>query len=163
MLSKYDSMDGGQKGRSWSSTLYLVLPSLVDCAGRHVSRVTCHVSHCDTSPVSASCQSAAHIRSWSAVLFSNINLLHSISATLISTSPPSHLPALVPLTTDVLGVSRFEFRLPATENYFSNIQKRMLMLIEEYVSQDGLKIDMVFRNYALLCLIDLNRFINQVD
>ena len=37
------------------------------------------------------------------------------------------------------------------------------MLIEEYVSQDGLKIDMVFRNYALLCLIDLNRFINQVD
>ena len=32
---------GGQEGRSWSSTLYLVLPSLVDCAGRHVSRVTC--------------------------------------------------------------------------------------------------------------------------
>lgn len=152
---------GGQEGRSWSSTLYLVLPSLVDCAGRHVSRVTCLIvtPHPCQPPVSL-----LHTeQTWSAVLFSNINLLHSISATLISTSPPSHLPALVPLTTDVWGVSRFEFRLPATENYFSNIQKRMLMLIEEYVSQDGLKIDMVFRNYALLCLIDLNRFINQVD
>ena len=143
------------------STLYLELLSLVVCAGRHVSRVTC------LTVTPQPCQPPVSLlhteQSWSAVLFSNINLLHSISAPSSPQPHPPASPALVPLTTDVWGVSRFEFRLPATENYFSNIQKRMLMLIEEYVSQDGLKIDMVFRNYALLCLIDLNRFINQVD